>query len=628
MGIDPRDERQEPNGQCRPYRSTSIGGSQKREFADGNTAFVALGFIFVFFILLLHAFAFIHFDDFGYGSLTYGWDGNKHGMNWTLTDLASFLRWHYFSWGGRILYFAPLCLLLKTGEWAIRLVQSCIVVGTAFLTYHLTKRAQADSKAWVLSLVIFGAFNISCMADGILWYTASVLYVWPFFPLLLGLLCIGKSKKTPITTFIGLISMFFAGFSQEQIAVMVITYCCIMLIVQIRLRGFEWQSTLIALFGIIGALCEILAPGNFVRAGNSDNAAFYQLSLFQKMTRNLPGIVDNNLGPKNAVFAVILILTLILISLQLRNHPTPLLKNISIPVLISSALLVSSWILSPGAILSFVVQLLFAAVFFVAVSATLLQQKEYSLYALLIGGILSQGMMILSPTTTIRVSLPLQGVLHIIVIYVICHAPDCGWHKRAAVWGVTAIALLNFAIILVGYGLNASTHAYNHYVLRDKAQRIAEGESINAIVLYRLPNDAFSPNMPYKTPFMTYWVKQYYEIPQDVSILWDSFGTPGHYHQSVQVDSPIIESISPSPINRDQVPAGGSFRIYITPSVMVSGMQVIVDGTAVQSKEESQQYVADIPSTLLEGDDITIVLRHAELGLESNAVTVAIETLQ
>ncbi|MBR2682796.1 MAG: hypothetical protein IKE22_05975, partial [Atopobiaceae bacterium] len=110
--------------------------------------------------------------------------------------------------------------------------------------------------------------------------------------------------------------------------------------------------------------------------------------------------------------------------------------------------------------------------------------------------------------------------------------------------------------------------------------------------------------------------------------LWDSFGTPGHYHQSVQVDSPIIESISPSPIIRDEVPADGSFRIYITPSVMVPGMQVIVDGTAVQSKEESQQYVADIPSTLLEGDDITIVLRHAELGLESNAVTMAIETLQ
>ncbi len=59
-----------------------------------------LWILFGLFLLIQHRFVFMHYDDWGYAGLSYGYLGNAHGRYWNALDLLGFLKWHYLNWGG------------------------------------------------------------------------------------------------------------------------------------------------------------------------------------------------------------------------------------------------------------------------------------------------------------------------------------------------------------------------------------------------------------------------------------------------------------------------------------------------------------------------------------------------
>ena len=61
------------------------------------------------------------FDDYGYASLSYGWNGNQHGMLYTIGDVFNFLKFQYLNWGGRIVYFFFEIMVFRIG--GVRLIQ-------------------------------------------------------------------------------------------------------------------------------------------------------------------------------------------------------------------------------------------------------------------------------------------------------------------------------------------------------------------------------------------------------------------------------------------------------------------------------------------------------------------------
>lgn len=61
--------------------------SWKNEYVFG-TMWLLLGVL----LLVQHQFVYMHFDDFGYASLSYGYDGNTNGMNWTFGNSCAILH--------------------------------------------------------------------------------------------------------------------------------------------------------------------------------------------------------------------------------------------------------------------------------------------------------------------------------------------------------------------------------------------------------------------------------------------------------------------------------------------------------------------------------------------------------
>lgn len=489
--------------------------------------FVLLWLLWGFYLIYFYRQVFIHFDDFGYGALAYGWTGNPHGMKWTFQDLLDFLSWHYTCWGGRILFFAALCCILRAGEQVIQLVQPGIIFGITFIIYQLAKREGRDLTAAALSTLVFGMIGKSAVIDGVLWYTAAAVYVWPAFFLFLAVLLLDRMQKRGQyrwQSVAGLcLLLFVAGFSHEQTAVMTMVMMTVYLICLVAAGRTNLRQLVLPLASAAaGALTEILAPGNFARAGAASE--FYSLSLFEKIQLNLPGILSWNFGKGNLPFVILMMAMMTVGALRLSDHTENRFRHV-LPgtVFVAEAAVPASWFIH-NVVLQFIINAIFLIVFLTVISV-LTYKNNKVVFALFLGAVCSQGMMLLSPGLSPRVVLPFQLACLLVGAYII-HSPIgkvCPAASRYAFMAVALASVFTLGYITAGYARNAETNRYNRRKLRENAAMIRSGEAISDIVLHRLPDDRFTVCMPYFNlhPDLDGWVRLYYGIPQDVNILWE-----------------------------------------------------------------------------------------------------------
>ena len=77
-------------------------------------------------------------------------------------------------------------------------------------------------KCVALTMILYGTIHIKSLRDGVYWYSASVLYVWPMLPFLgsIFLYLCNEEKETGTKKAACILLTFLAAFSQEQIAVL------------------------------------------------------------------------------------------------------------------------------------------------------------------------------------------------------------------------------------------------------------------------------------------------------------------------------------------------------------------------------------------------------------------------
>ena len=181
-------------------------------------------------------------DDYGYASLTYGIIENEVGMSFSLIDIFKYLVWHYFNWGGRVLYFFFEIAIFRVGGLKLmQIVQSVIIVLICIISGKIIanlKKVDMNTSI-MLTLVLYGLFHQTTLMDGVYWYSASILYVWPLLPFLgaIYIFTTLNEKETRFKKCVFILLIFFAAFSQEQIAVFVLTWIiCILFLKKVN-RG-------------------------------------------------------------------------------------------------------------------------------------------------------------------------------------------------------------------------------------------------------------------------------------------------------------------------------------------------------------------------------------------------------
>lgn len=477
-------------------------------------------------LYLQHRFVYMYFDDFGYASLSYGTDQFYNNGDQSLLTILRYLGWHYCNWGGRVLYFFAEICCLKIGLPAIRAVQALAVAGTLWFGAKLVVR---NKKEFPIALLLILSFYLSIgqktYQDGIFWFTSSCLYLWPFLPFLTAIFLLRNYRDTGSLSALlgGDILFFVAAFSQEQISVLVVIYVLLSICFdRSRRPGLGSFSSIPC--ALLGAGITILAPGNFVRASTPQYSDFNQLNLLGKIKNNFSYVVGLNIGRYDLLFSILLILTSILFFWrQYQERPQSRFSKIRwvVELLFSLATIFAIYRYdfwqSPSVILAF-----FWALIFSVEVLPILFKNNITLFALFIGGIFSQGMMLVSPTFSVRCHLPMAIILSVVAAYLLLAYAPKGKFRGAMVVLVLCLALSSAIPVFVGYYKNAAANEANHTALLDAHRNISSGKVVEQVNLQKLPCEDYGNVMPYwdTYDFIEVWMKYFYKLPQDISFVW------------------------------------------------------------------------------------------------------------
>ena len=599
-----------------------------------NHKIVLLFVAFMIFLYVQHQFVYLYFDDYGYASLSYGYTENTKGMNYSVLDAVKFMWWHYFNWGGRVLYYLVGMLSMKAGLGCVRLLQSIFLLGISVYSYLLIKSKGNEKGNFVKAtaiVLLYGFMGLATFQEGIFWYSAAMGYVWALLPLFAAMyyqkLFYEEGNKKYL--FVSGILFFLAGFSYEQIALLTIVYVVLYYLIEwFRNRLYIKGSIYLITLALLGSGLEILAPGNFARADEDMNSGFYALSLMGKVRHNIPQILNINLGIENKISVLAFLISGIMVSylLQYKYKKTKsIYKGNVVAGLLLSVMVIVSWWQEKGAWLVSV--LLFLWIVWYCVNITIfLYNRQRFLIALFYGGICSIGMMLIAPSVPMRCHISFEFVMHIIVAYVTAEfLMEKGRVITSVVLSVMAVlALYNVIPITVGYYNNAVIHDINHNKLVEKSARIKAGMEVKSIILYRLKDDRYASQMPYQTPFIEYWMKNYYEIPNDVQFIWDELNAGSTNKEEIVSDTPQIAFIFPEKIdgsadyNKD-----GSLDIGVTPEIISDKLKIRINGIEFVTVIDNGFASTTVPAEMLQ-DNLEISLYDVASGNSSNIVTMEV----
>ena len=264
--------------------------------------------LFLFALLFQMMNVTLYFDDYGYLSLTYHKLGaGVNNGRYILINILQFLYNHYMNVGARVLYFFIFLVLGRIDISVMRLAQTAIIFFIIYIFAHHNKFCPYS----VLTLVaLYMALPLVIMSDGAYWFSASILYVFPMLPFLVGSILLIKTaidsdKLTNCQKRIMYVSLFFASFSQEQIscATVFVLFICVALNM-LRRRSIKLDSEISTalVITLIGFLLIVLCPGSRIRAAEN------QLPLLERIVKHSNSVILNLYHASGNVFQFPLII--------------------------------------------------------------------------------------------------------------------------------------------------------------------------------------------------------------------------------------------------------------------------------------------------------------------------------
>ena len=312
--------------------------------------------------------------------------------------------------------------------------------------------------------------KITLVRDGLYWGAASVLYVWPMFFLLWAIFLIMREPLRKKDIALAAVLFFIASASSEPFSLYAFAFVGMRLLVDVvekkkrLLPNLLWLSTSLA-----GFLFCFLAPGNLKRAMSAPGQSVPPLAELLK------GIPDAFVWAKIAF---------------------PLFYS---PLLLFLTLL---------------------ALCFYALRIGMAKEKIYwQLFPFVAACCATTCLFLLPVARSPRVSMPLILTLPIIA------APALNaLLKKLPGKLLPALCLLG----IIGYGLSSYIPIWEGYranydtIVANDATLSAYKPGDMSVVLKKLPDEQYANAMPYTpgTDYIAFFMKQYYDIPMDIPLIF------------------------------------------------------------------------------------------------------------
>ena len=507
---------------------------------SNSTTILIFLFILVLF-LFMQSVIYIYFDDYGNASLSYSNQTDTVvGTDFNIHQLLEWATNIYYNWGGRILY--AVCFLnplLKINFSLYMIIQAFVLTGIVYLIYKISTYYTDNKKnVWVIPIVIFILYNLIDLVylkQGIYWASASVLYIWPLLPLFTYMfyyikLCdkIRNNKKVKYKLILPILFIlnFFATFSQEQIGIALIAFEMFYIILHHikQIKKFLLIDLTNLFVSITSYLFLFCAPGNWKRMDT--NREFASLSFFGKIINKFPGIISCIFSGKMNIYILILALLLIYMSIKLimeyiNNNKKCLFFIIPIIVSILEIFIIcivnkwyNSYVMGITSTI-WLIDMLMVFLFYFK------KKEKIEFCSIIISAACSVFCLLISPVLPERVFLPFIFYLMIIIVTILNDILNDSKYivKLISVGFIIylgIISTINYCKIYDGYRNNYSIMKLDDKILSSYDKNKNEKN----IYLYKVEDVRYGAEFQYIKPSMEYWMKEYYDIPQNVKFEW------------------------------------------------------------------------------------------------------------
>lgn len=486
--------------------------------------------VFAVFLLYQIHYVGLYYDDYGYASLSYlkgtAW---QKGLEAGFTDVIQFLLYHYNNWGGRILWFLLEIVLLKMGLSVYKVVQVLFVTSIYYLIYKIiSKITKIDNwKLALVSVLCFGLIDLMVLRESYYWFTASVLYVLPFLPILLVIYLTIDKKRTVFINMICIILAIIGAWSQEQVSIFFVSYLGMITLYRlfVKKEKCNWDI-LITIASVIGFTILMLAPGS--RERMTTNSSFYDLDLIHKLLRNIPLIIKENFCENTKIFSLLFFSSgLYLMISNIKKFKYKWIINIGI---INQIVILLLTIIKENGYFKYLytinintniitvialIQLLYT---FVTIGLCLYKEKQVVLTIILISSILSQVAMVLAPYYPIRSTVIFETGYYIISIYIFAKLiQNRSLNIYLLLIPISIISIINYVNITNGYKSNYPIINRNERKLINASRKVKNKEEINEIILepYNVYYGIYNPEN------IDRFLRSYYDLPNNVVIKYN-----------------------------------------------------------------------------------------------------------
>ena len=489
-----------------------------------------LWFFFFLFLLIQYRYVYLYYDDFGYCSLSYGYNAEIDGTAMGLPDIFRYLFHSYFQVNGRI--FTNFLLVVAAwsgGLEAMRIILPLCILAVYWMIYQLIKRPEMKSGTKIVITIYlcfsYGTFSLSVCRYGLYWFAAAFGYVVPM--LLFLLFCNiyrNGGKILPVIAFILCIS-------SEQIVAMVIMYIMVNnILLFLSTKNLDTIYIITTLSAIVSSLLMISSPASQGRMISENNIEFYNRSFCDKIFYNSDKIVKLFFEETGIVFGLMLLFYFLFLSIQLTKYGERF-KVVHILWGLCTFLVIFLFLgnlSSPGITLEEKTHLLFLYFIFSFGEIFLYYYiNDHNKIGLVIAAVSSIGILLFVPEIPIRTFIPFIFMCILLMADIISEKKDILIFICCLMTPYALISFVNLKRIYNGYKKNSIVLDYNHCKLKEAGDKLKNGETVNVVELYKMIDESYAGQQVYdiNVSYMKFWIDEYYSLPYDVEYVYYDYPT-------------------------------------------------------------------------------------------------------
>lgn len=539
-------------------------------------AYLAVFAAFYVFLLMQFGNVFIYYDDYGYLSLSYGTHIHVAGSEYSFSELLAFMRGHYFNSNGRLLYMFLYCFVhMLGGIRGVQVFMATAVLAVVMLLFFIVKQmlegrleaAEEEKRSCreedevygtlgpvalaalaAFICLLYGTLGIMVQRMGTYWYAASFIYVVPAITFLVFALYFYRTVFLPKGEKMGVLRMclcavlgFLAAWSQEQWFVTTVSFVIICLGIKLwRDRKLELYEILTFLVCGAGGLIIILSPAVSARMNSAGNAEFASLSLFGKLGRNIPLLMNLFFSGENIRYLMFFFPMMIFMGCMAAAKERKLLplhlgfSAVSASVFAGVFLKQKLHVFAPGAYSALTANLLLLYVAFCFAEVILFYRAEKQIFgsAVFAAVVLSVGSAAIVPEVPLRIFYPFLYLSWLLFAYLygrilLIEARRIPLSAACTLAFLAIISIPNLKSIYTGYKMNYQVLMYDDAVFKKSAEAIRQGADIETIEVYELPDLLCKNEVVYDEnfSFMIAWMRQYYDLPEYVEFEYRPLGS-------------------------------------------------------------------------------------------------------